>query len=85
MQPPNVARVPSLYKWQRIATKQKYLIREGYKQMKTQTMQFAVQKKDGVIEKVGRGSILTPKTNFNGKGIKWYEDKPKKGGTNNDR
>lgn len=53
--------------------------------MKTQTMQFAVQKKNGVIEKVGRSSILTPKTNFKGGEIKWYEDKPKKGGTNNDR
>lgn len=50
--------------------------------MKTQTMQFAVQKKDGVIEKVGRSSILTSKTNFNAKGIKWYEDKPKKDGAN---
>ena len=53
--------------------------------MKIQTMQFAVQKKDGVIEKVGRSSILVPKTNFNGKGIKWYEDKPKKGGKANEK
>lgn len=42
--------------------------------MQVQTMQFAVQKKDGVIEKVGKSSILTPKTNFNGKGIKWFDD-----------
>ena len=50
-----------------------HLTREG-KCMKTQTMQFAVQKKDGVIENVGRSSVLTPKTNFNGKGIKWFDD-----------
>ncbi len=47
--------------------------------MQTQTMQFVVQKKDGVIEKVGRSSILVPKTNFKGGEIKWLEDKPKKG------
>lgn len=46
--------------------------------MKTQTVQFAVQSKNGVIEKIGKSTILQPKTNFKGNGIKWYEDKPKK-------
>lgn len=79
MQPPNMARVPSRYmKNAEDSNRVKISNQGGYKQMKTQTMQFAVQKKNGVIEKVGRSSILTPKTNFNGKGIKWYEDKPKK-------
>ena len=45
--------------------------------MKTNTIQFAVQSKNGVIEKVGKSTILQPKTNFKGGQIKWYEDKPK--------
>ena len=48
--------------------------------MKTQTMQFAVQSKNGVVQKVGKTTILQPKTNFKGGSIKWYEDKPKKKG-----
>ena len=46
--------------------------------MQKQTIQFAVQSKNGVIEKVGRSSIYQPKTNYQGNGITWYEDKPKK-------
>ena len=48
--------------------------------MHKQAIQFAVQSKDGVIEKVGKSTILQPKTNFHGgsDSIKWYEDKPKK-------
>ena len=45
--------------------------------MQKQTIQFAVQSKNGVIEKVGKSTIYQPKTNFNGIGIKWYEDKLK--------
>lgn len=50
--------------------------------MQKQTIQFAVQSKNGVIEKVGKSTILQPKTNFKGGSIKWYEDKPKKEGAN---
>ena len=46
--------------------------------MQTQIVQFAVQSKNGVIEKVGKSIIYQPKTNFKGGRIKWYEDKPKK-------
>ena len=46
--------------------------------MKTNTIQFAVQSKNGVIEKVGKSNIYHPKTNFKGGEIRWYEDKPKK-------
>ena len=46
--------------------------------MQTQTVQFAVQSKNGAIEKVGKSTILQPKTNFKGGRIKCYEDKPKK-------
>lgn len=51
--------------------------------MHKQTIQFAVQTKNGVIEKVGKSTILQPKTNFQGGSIKWLPDKLKKGGANN--
>ena len=53
--------------------------------MKTNTIQFAVQSKNGVIEKVGKSNIYQSKTNFKGGEIRWYDDKLKKGGTNYDR
>ena len=35
---------------------------------------FAVETKNGVVQKVGRSTIYQPKTNYNGKGIKWFDD-----------
>lgn len=46
--------------------------------MYKQTVQFAVTRKNGNITRIGRTSILQPKTNFKGGSIKWYEDKPKR-------
>ena len=46
--------------------------------MKKQAVEFAVQSKDGIIQKVGRSSILQPQTNSNCKGVKWLDDKPLK-------
>ena len=46
--------------------------------MQKQTIQFAVESKSGVIQRIGRSSIYQPETNYKGNGIKWYEDKPKK-------
>ncbi len=45
--------------------------------MQTQTTQFAVEAKDGVVQRIGKSTIYQPKANHNGKGIKWYKDKPK--------
>lgn len=45
--------------------------------MKTQTIQFATVTKNRVVQKVGKSTILQPKTNFKGGSIKWYEDKKK--------
>ena len=45
--------------------------------MKTQTIQFATVTKNGVVQKVGKSTILQPKTNFKGGSIKWYEDNKK--------
>lgn len=45
--------------------------------MNRQTVEFAVTQNNGVINKIGRTSILQPKTNFKGGSIKWYEDRPK--------
>lgn len=53
--------------------------------MQKQTMQFITVVKDGVIQVIGKSIITQPKINFKGGSIKWYEDKPKKGGANNDR
>lgn len=47
--------------------------------MQKQTTQFATQTNNGVVQKVGKSTILQPKTNFQGDSIKWYADKPKKG------
>lgn len=48
--------------------------------MKKQSLEFAVQSKDKVVQKVGNGILLQPKTNFKGSpdSIKWYPDRPKK-------
>lgn len=45
--------------------------------MQKQTIQFAVQSKNGVVQRVGKSTILQPKTNFKGGTVKCYEDKPK--------
>lgn len=42
--------------------------------MQKQTVEFAVEKKNGVVQEVGKSEILQPKTNFKGKGVKWFED-----------
>lgn len=46
--------------------------------MQTQTIQFTVESKNGVIQRIGKSSVYVPNTNFKGGSIKWYEDKPKK-------
>ena len=45
--------------------------------MHTQTIQFATVTKNGVVQKVGRSTIVQPKINFKCGSIKWYEDKKK--------
>ena len=42
--------------------------------MQKQTTQFTTVTKNGVIQKVGKSVIYEPKTNFNNKGIKWYDE-----------
>lgn len=45
--------------------------------MQTQTNEFAVETKNGTVQKVGKSIVLQPKTNFKGGAIKWYKDKTK--------
>lgn len=46
--------------------------------MEKQTIQFAVQSKNGVIEQVGKSIVYLEKTNYKeGQPTKWYQDKPK--------
>jgi hypothetical protein len=42
-----------------------------------QAMTIIIKKKDGIIQKIGKGVIWEPKTNFSGKPMRWYEDKYK--------
>lgn len=42
--------------------------------MQTQTVEFAVETKSGVVENIGRSTILQPKTNYSGKGTQWFDD-----------
>ena len=47
--------------------------------MNKQTMYFATVKKNGVITKIGRSTILQPKTNFKGEPtVKWHKDTKKR-------
>lgn len=46
--------------------------------MHKQTIQFAVTHNNGNITRIGKTSILQPKTDFKGGDVKWYEDKPKR-------
>ena len=39
--------------------------------------QFATTSKDGVIQTIGRSTLLTPVIKYDGRTTKWYEDKPK--------
>ena len=45
--------------------------------MKKQTVSFAVVTKNKVVTTVGKAVIAESKIRFNGKGIRWYEDKLK--------
>ena len=43
--------------------------------MKKQEREFAIETKNGVIQRIGRSTIYQPKTNCKGKGIRWFNDK----------
>lgn len=49
--------------------------------MQKQTIRFAVEKKDGIVTKVGRSIVAMPKVDPDGKKnrkpMKWHEDKLK--------
>ena len=60
---------------------------KGVSAMKKQTVEFATVTKNGVVKQIGRSSILAPKTNYSGTGIRWFDDTKliKKGGANDVR
>lgn len=41
---------------------------------KTVINQFATVTKNGVLQKIGRSQILTPKTNYQGGEMKYFDD-----------
>lgn len=49
--------------------------------MQKQTIKFAVEKKDGIVTKVGRSVVVMPKVDHdskkNRKPMKWHEDRMK--------
>ena len=45
--------------------------------MQKQTLATAVETKDGIVQRIGRSAIFTPKPNLGGGRIKWYADRPK--------
>ncbi len=40
-----------------------------------QCYEFYIDKKDGIVTRIGKGSIKHPEIKFGGGSIKWYEDK----------
>lgn len=42
--------------------------------MKKQTVTFAVETKNGVVQKIGKSVILQPKVKFGGGSVKWFDD-----------
>ncbi len=42
--------------------------------MEKRTIQFAVESKNGVVQRVGKSIITQPKINYNGKVTKWFDD-----------
>ena len=45
--------------------------------MHTNTIEFAVKSKKGVVQEISKSTIYQPKIRFTGGALKWYEDKPK--------
>lgn len=45
--------------------------------MNKQTIEFAVQRTDNIVTRIGRSYMSHPEIKFSGGTIKWYEDKPK--------
>lgn len=42
--------------------------------MQKETIQFAVEMKNGVVKRIGRSSVSKLKTNSNQKDVKWFDD-----------
>lgn len=42
--------------------------------MKKTVNQFVVSAPQGQVKKIHKSAIFQPKTSFNGKGIKWFDD-----------
>lgn len=58
--------------------------KEGNTYMKKQSLQFAVQKTNNIVNRIGRSYIIHPKIKFSGGNIKWYEARLKQQYSNKD-
>lgn len=43
--------------------------------MKSQTVSFATQTRNGTVTRIGKSTVLQPKMNFKGGSVKWMKDK----------
>lgn len=52
----------------------------------TTSADFAIVRKDGIVQTIGRSSIVTPQIKYNNQGINWFDDNQllKKGVKKND-
>ena len=48
------------------------------RRMHTATNNFVVKMDGGIVREVGKSVICQPRTSYNGRKTKWYEDKRKK-------
>lgn len=48
------------------------------KKIQSQTAEFVVEQKNGVVQKISKAVITQPVIRFNGGTVKWYEDKKRK-------
>ena len=64
-------------RWQRREVAESQTSIKEVARMQKQTLAIAVETKNGIVQRIGKSAIFTPKPNFGGGSIKWYVDKPK--------
>ena len=64
-------------RWQRREVAESQTSIKEVARMQKQTLAIAVETKNGIVQRIGKSAIFTPKPNFGGGSIKWYVDRPK--------
>lgn len=42
--------------------------------MKKQTVKFVVETNNGIVNRIGKSTIMQPPINFKGGSVKWFDD-----------